>query len=251
MYYKSPGPDGFTAEFYNKCWSTIKVDFMNMLNDFRKYGSLDWRLNVSFITLIPKKEDTCTPEDFRPLSLISSAYKILSKIEAEKSRNIFSVRLIWTKPLIMSTAILYSFNPTKGLRQGDPLSLYLFLLVVEILSKLMNEAVQKGQIYGFQVADEGTVIFHLQFAYDTLIFIDANVEEVQRLFIILSMFEVLTGIKLNLEKSTMVSVGADDVIDLMDKDSGCKTESLPIKYLGCQLRPSLETVQFGIQLWIE
>ncbi|XP_026459357.1 uncharacterized protein LOC113360019 [Papaver somniferum] len=88
---------------------------------------------------------------------------------------------------------------------------------------LTNEAVQKGQIYGFQVADEGTVISH---------FIDANMEEVQRLFIILSMFEVLTGMKLNLEKSTMVSVGADGVIDLMDKELGCKTESLPIKYLG-------------------
>lgn len=57
---KSPGPDGFTAEFYKSCWSTIKGNFMRMLNDFYKYGTLDWRLNSSFITLIPKKEDSCT-----------------------------------------------------------------------------------------------------------------------------------------------------------------------------------------------
>lgn len=69
---KSPGPYGFSAEFYKKCWKTIKGDFMKMLDDFVRFGSLDWRLNCSFITLIPKKEDPCTPKDFRPLSLIGS-----------------------------------------------------------------------------------------------------------------------------------------------------------------------------------
>ncbi|XP_026395934.1 uncharacterized protein LOC113290558 [Papaver somniferum] len=76
------------------------------------------------------------------------------------------------------------------------------------------------------------MISHLQFADDTLISIDASVEKVQRLFIILDIFETLTGMKLNLEKSTMISVGADNIVDLLAKELGCKTEKLLFKYLG-------------------
>lgn len=60
------------------------------------------------------------------------------------------------------------FKPEKGLRHGDSLSPYLFLLVVEIISKLMNDVVERGQISGFKVADSGTMISHLQFVDDTL-----------------------------------------------------------------------------------
>ncbi|XP_026378101.1 uncharacterized protein LOC113272490 [Papaver somniferum] len=82
-------------------------------------------------------------------------------------------------------------KPSKGLKQGDSLSTYLFLLVVEILSKLINDAGERGQIHGFRVAK-----------------------------------------LLNLEKSIMVSVNADDVIEVLEKELGCKTERLPIQYLG-------------------
>lgn len=91
---KSPGPDGFSLEFYKKCWHIIKEDFMKMMVEFHTYGSWDWRLNSYFLTLIPKKEDTCSPRDFRPLSLLGSAYKILSKI--------FSNRLKVAMPVLVS-----------------------------------------------------------------------------------------------------------------------------------------------------
>lgn len=104
--------------------------------------------------------------------------------------------------------------------------------MVEILSKLISDVVARGQLSGFKVAEDGTVISHLQFADDTLIFVDANVEEVRRLIIILSISETLTDIKLNLEKSTMISVGADEVIEDIAQELGCKTEKLPISYLG-------------------
>lgn len=53
------------------------------------------------------------------------------------------------------------FKTSKGLRQDDSLSPYFFLLVVEVLSKLMDDAIQRGQLHGFQVADTGAVISHL------------------------------------------------------------------------------------------
>ncbi|XP_026410315.1 uncharacterized protein LOC113305509 [Papaver somniferum] len=104
------------------------------------------------------------------------------------------------------------FKPSKGLRQDDSLSPFLFLLVVEVLSKLVNDVVNRGQIHGFQVMEEGLVISHLQFTDDTLIFINADVEEMRKLLIILNTFEMLTGLKLNLEKSSLISVGADEMI---------------------------------------
>ncbi|XP_026443574.1 uncharacterized protein LOC113343653 [Papaver somniferum] len=68
-------------------WVAINhLDLMDSLYSFiRAAGvlSMDWRLNNSFITLIPTKEDSYTPKDFRPLSLISSTYKIISKILVE------------------------------------------------------------------------------------------------------------------------------------------------------------------------
>ncbi|XP_026459405.1 uncharacterized protein LOC113360071 [Papaver somniferum] len=123
------------------------------------------------------------------------------------------------------------FKPTKGLREGDSLSPYLFLLVVEILSKLLNDAVERGQLSGFQVVENGSIISHLQLTYDTLVFIDASAEEVRRLLIILEVFETLTGLKLNFDKSTMISVGADEVTDILARELGCKTEKLSFTYL--------------------
>ncbi|XP_026451942.1 uncharacterized protein LOC113352325 [Papaver somniferum] len=103
---------------------------------------------------------------------------------------------------------------------------------MEVLFKLINDVVERGQLTGFQVVENGTIISHLQFANDTLIFLDASVEEVSKLFIILEVFEYITGMKLNLDKSTMISVGAEAVIEAFSKELGCKTEKLPFKYLG-------------------
>lgn len=85
---KAPGPDGFTAEFFKSCWSVIKEYLMNLIKDIHKFGSIDWRFNCSFVTLIPKKEDFCTPKDFRPLTLIGSVYKIVSKLLAVRLKKV-------------------------------------------------------------------------------------------------------------------------------------------------------------------
>ena len=59
---------------------------MAAIKEFFNRGRLDWRLNVSFLKLIPKKEDSATVKDFRPLSLISSFYKIICKVLAERMK---------------------------------------------------------------------------------------------------------------------------------------------------------------------
>ncbi|XP_026459098.1 uncharacterized protein LOC113359722 [Papaver somniferum] len=139
-----------------------------------------------------------------------------------------------------------NFKPSKGIKQGDSPSLSLFLLMV-VLSKLIVDATSRGQLHDFQVVENEIENFHLQFVDDILIFVDANVEDVKKLLLILMTFELLTGMKLNLEKNSMISVGADDVVRGMAMELGCKVEKLPIKYLSLPLGASYR----NISVWNE
>jgi hypothetical protein len=82
---KVPGPDGYTGRFYKACWSVIKSDFMAAIltlqqGDARGLGLL----NAAYITLIPKKVDANTARDFRPISLVHSFAKLITKILANR-----------------------------------------------------------------------------------------------------------------------------------------------------------------------
>ncbi|GKF19702.1 hypothetical protein Tco_0068340 [Tanacetum coccineum] len=81
---KSPGPDGFSFEFYRKYWTTIDDDVFQAVRDFFVNGHFPRGCNSSFIALIPKIQDAKFVKDFRPISLIGSVYKIIAKILANK-----------------------------------------------------------------------------------------------------------------------------------------------------------------------
>lgn len=63
---------------------------------------------------------------------------------------------------------------SRGIRQGDPLSPYLFILCVEGLSTLLHMGEREGKIIGLPIARGGTKINHLLFAGDSLLFCRAN-----------------------------------------------------------------------------
>ena len=81
---KSPGPDGFTIEFIKHFWDLFKGDMVEAFNDFAKRPKLPKGFNTTFITLIPKIHSPTEVKDFRPISLISIVYKILSKMMANR-----------------------------------------------------------------------------------------------------------------------------------------------------------------------
>jgi hypothetical protein len=66
------------------------------------------------------------------------------------------------------------FYPTRGIRQGDPISPYLFLLCTEALSNLMTRAEERGLIVGVPTSKRGPWITHLFFADDSLLFCQAE-----------------------------------------------------------------------------
>ena len=78
--------------------------------------------------------------------------------------------------------------PTRGPRQGDPLSPYLFLLCAEGLSTLIKKTTVDGLLEGIFVSRGGPCLSHLFFAYDNLIFYKATIEECDVLQRILSTY---------------------------------------------------------------
>ena len=77
---KAPGPDGFSARFYQSCWPLLKDAVMRAVSAFDSADGRGMaRLNTAYITLLPKKEGAVVVGDFRPISLIHSFAKIVSK----------------------------------------------------------------------------------------------------------------------------------------------------------------------------
>ncbi|GKA24355.1 RNA-directed DNA polymerase, eukaryota [Tanacetum coccineum] len=81
---KSPGPNGFTFQFFRRYWYLIDQDVVDIISDFFSSSKFPQGCNSSFITLIPKTPDAKVVKDFRPISLIGNVYKIIAKILANR-----------------------------------------------------------------------------------------------------------------------------------------------------------------------
>ena len=88
------------------------------------------------------------------------------------------------------------FKPSRGLRQGDPLSPFLFILCAEGLSSLLRDAEAKKEIHGLKFGKKVEAISHLFFADDSLLFTRANEGEVERVMDILTTYEAASGKKI-------------------------------------------------------
>ena len=79
---KVAGPDGFTMTFFHHCWRVVESDILSFFDEFYDYNKVEKSLNALFIALIPKKHKAFNIRDFRPISLLSSVYKMLAKVLA-------------------------------------------------------------------------------------------------------------------------------------------------------------------------
>jgi hypothetical protein len=85
---KAPGPDGFTIAFFQHCWQVIQDDIMGFFKEVYEQGQFESSLNATFLALIPKKNDARNIRDYRPISLIGSVYKLLSKVLANRLKEV-------------------------------------------------------------------------------------------------------------------------------------------------------------------
>ena len=245
---KAPGPDGFSASFFQSNWETVAPHVIMEVQSFFSSDILPRNINSTHIRLIPKVQSPKTVAEYRPIALCTVFYKIISKIitlrlqpvlhgivaenqsafvpqraisdnvlithevlhylkiSGAKKRCFMAVKTDMSKAydriewdfiglvlqrlgfhqkwvkLIMQciSTVTYSFLfngsaqgmvlPQRGIRQGDPLSPYLFILCSEVLSGLCTKAQLAGRLTGIRVAKRSPKITHLLFADDTMFF---------------------------------------------------------------------------------
>lgn len=122
---KSPGPDGMSAAFYRQHWETIKPGVFSFVNQFFERNYLDPKVNQTNICLLPKIENPSTIKDYRPISLANVAYKIISKILAERmkpwlndiiteNQSAFIPGRLITDNVLIAHELMHSLNTKKS-----------------------------------------------------------------------------------------------------------------------------------------
>ena len=106
--------------------------------------------------------------------------------------------------VIINGAVHGSIFPTRGLRQGDLLSPFLFLLCADGLSSLINEAVRSQGLSGISICRGCPLVSHLFFADDSLLFCKASEHDCRKLIEILQLYEAASGQKFNAKKSSVI-----------------------------------------------
>jgi hypothetical protein len=130
------------------------------------------------------------------------------------------------------------FQTGKGLRQGDPVSPILFNMVVDVLAVLIERAKSQGFLNGVvpHLVEDGMSV--LQYADDTILFINDDLERAKGLKLVLGAFEKLSGLKINFHKSELFCFGdARDKTEKYVQLFGCKEGEFPFRYLGIPMSP--------------
>ena len=145
--------------------------------------------------------------------------------------------------ILLNGSPLPPFKMEKGLRQGDPLSPYLFILVSEALVSILKKAHDMNLIEAVYIGKEKVSLKHLQFADDTLIFAPKSSTCITNYFRILDVFAIMSGLSLNYSKSCFISWNSADHDWAKDiaRSVGCLHSTPPFTYLGFPLGAHMNT----------
>ncbi|XP_062145289.1 uncharacterized protein LOC133852538 [Alnus glutinosa] len=190
---KAPGRDGFPACFYQHNWATVHPEVLAN------------RLKLVLPDII-----SCYQSAFIPGRLIIdnviTAYETMHSMQTRMWSKVgfMGIKLDMSiEQVVVNGNLVGNIQPTRGIRKGDPISPYLFLLCVEVLSTLLHKEEQRGVITGVPTSPKGPHLSHLFFADDSLLFCKANSVEWRQLMKILGVYEARLGQKLNLNKTSI------------------------------------------------
>jgi len=149
----------------------------------------------------------------------------------------------WLKACVCSTNFTVGYNGmvhgyfkgSRGLRQGDPLSPYLFVIAMNVLSVMLNRAASELKVKYHQRCSSSRLT-HLCFADDLLIFIDGSIDSVQNVLQVLKEFELRSGLAVSVQKSSFFASGlSQQEMDTIKASTGMPNGILPVRYLGVPL----------------
>lgn len=147
---------------------------------------------------------------------------------------ISSLFVTWKTTIMLNEVPGRWVNCKQGLQQGDPLSPYLFITVVDILRALIHKAYNHGLLSHPLVDDRPPVV--LQYADDTLILLRGDLNQVNNLKSLLDDFAHATGLVINLHKSTFFPMNLDPKgSSAIVASLGCPISSFPQPYLDLPL----------------
>ena len=127
------------------------------------------------------------------------------------------------------------FGSLRGLRKGDLLSPLLFLVVMEVFSKMMKRVEGAILLRDFRVDGswgEGICVSHLLVVDDTILFCDADEEKILHVWMLLLCFQVVIGLKVNTLKSEMVPIGEVPNVHVLAEILDCRIRFFSMTYLG-------------------
>ncbi|CAN1726075.1 LINE-1 retrotransposable element ORF2 protein [Linum perenne] len=278
---KSPGPDGFSGQFFRRYWDSVGHTLCQEVRGFFEETMMPSSWNETHIVLIPKVACPVNMSQFRPISCCNFRYKVVAKIMASRLKewmprlvnemqgaftggriiqdNIIIVHEVlhrfkirthgrkfdmmmkldmrkaydlvdwecldsmlaaygfsgiwraWIRECVQTVkfSVLFNgqgtpmFSPTRGIRQGDPLSPFLFILMTNALSFLIEKRVEDGSIHGIKIKGGCPILSHCLFADDTVIFGKATEEEASKIINIINEYGMISGQEVNPEKSSI------------------------------------------------
>ncbi|RVW90164.1 putative mitochondrial protein [Vitis vinifera] len=214
---KAPGPDGFTIAIIAKVLSGRLRGVLQETIHSTQGAFVQGRQILDAVLIANEIVD----EKKR-----SGEEGVVFKIDFEKAYN--HVKWDFLDHVLEKKA--------RGLRQGDPLSPFLFTIVADVLSRMLLKAEERNLLEGFRVGRNRCRVTHLQFADDTILFASPREEELQTLKSLLLVFGQISGLKVNLDKSNLFGINLDQnhlsrLALLLD----CKASDWPILYLGLPL----------------
>lgn len=123
---------------------------------------------------------------------------------------------------------------SKGIRQGDPMAPFLFLIVAKGLSGLTRSAVQKNIFKDYKLSgdDRELAVSHIQYADDTIMIGDMTRSNVWAIKCILRSFELVSGLRVNFHKSGLFCSIENHALEEYRSMLNCKLGTFPFKFLG-------------------
>ena len=131
------------------------------------------------------------------------------------------------------------FETFKGVRQGDPASPMIFNLVADVFSRTLNKASKNKMLSGLtnKIFPQG--IIGVQYADDTLLFLENNIESAKNIKWLLACFEQMSGLRINFHKCHLVPINTnEEEAQCVAQALSCGLGSFPLKYLGFPLHHS-------------